>query len=576
LRKKTGDYERSEVVKNYLMGKSRDETAKAANVSGGYASNTIKESLERARATSPEDAAEELDVAELFNSLRKLGRILNEHGLNAEDVPVLVKTIEEVLHYTSLDELKEVLPILKGTDKGHLQAAVKLAEYEQKKGMGHEEILEHVTTAENRVTTAETKKKQLTEESEGLAANVEASKTEKMKAQQSLDDEKVRLEAERNRAMQTHDVTMDKIEQFSSTMRTLKDNGIDPSDVERLQNLIRLTRECGGNPKKLFELVRTRGSLRSQIRREKSRICRARKTLVKIRDRKEKLDAKIRRAQTLLEKVHVLKSMGWTDESLGKAITLTRQVGKPDEVLARLELLRPSVDVQTENEKIKRENEALRKENGKSLRKALRQFRRIEKQASALLDERVPHVLAEIERLLQSYIISLMSKYEELSKEYTILVNTCSYLQSQCAMYQKLLDDVIPFSLLIWWPGKLSNNAVDHLLFEVVYPKLIVWSKNKSWDERTELVEKVVISGLGLYSEKASSFLVSPDNATAFDALDATLCLAQVFFPLYASLKKWYNLHEYKGDTHDLWSMIYHLDKFYEEFQALSKQKKTV
>lgn len=126
----------------------------------------------------------------------------------------------------------------------------------------------------------------------------------------------------------------------------------------------------------------------------------------------------------------------------------------------------------------------------------------------------------------------------------------------------------------MWEPEKLSNNAVDRLLFEFVYPKLLVWSKNRSWAEKSDLIQKVTINALGISFEKASSFLVSPDDATRLDACEAVACVASVFFPLCYSLKKWYILHESKGDAHDFSSIIYSLDKLYEEFQALFGQKK--
>jgi predicted nucleic acid-binding Zn-ribbon protein len=409
----------------------------------------------------------------------------------------------------------------------------------------------------------------MTEENEGLAAKTDALKTEKIRAQQSLDDEKARLEADRNRLTQTHNTSMEKIEQFSSTVRTLKDNNIDLSDLEQLQSMVRLTRECGGDPKKLFELSRTRSSLTRQIRREKKRIGKARKTIIKLQDRKKKLEAKIKRAQPLLAKAHALKSMGWTDETLSRAITLTKQVGKPDEVLARLELLKPSADVQAENEKTKKENDALKKENTKGLRKAVRQLARLEKGTVALLNDQLPHVLAESERLLQTHNIALMSKYEELSAKHTILLNNCNYLQKQSDMYQKRLDDAIPFSQLIWSPEKLSDNAADRLLFDLVYPKLMVRSKNKSWKERGDLLQKVVINSLGFYSDDVSSFLASPDNATSYDALKTITCMGAAFLPLYAAFKTWYALHESNGDANRLRGMWYHLEKFFTELKAM-------
>lgn len=564
MRTKIDEHKRSEVIKNYLMGKKRDETAKAASTSEGNTSNTERDFREMAEDTSPENAAEEFNVGRLFDGLRKLGGILDEQGYEAEDVPLIVEVVEKTLQYTSLDKLKDVVPILKNTDKGHLEAAVKLAEYEHKTGMGHEEILEKVAAAEAR-------NKELTEQNEGLTSDNENLKSDKMKLQQSFDDEKARCDAERNKLLHAHNATMEKIEQFSLTVKTLKENYIELSDLELLRNMTRLTRECGGKPKKLFELARTRSSLRSQIRRENSRVCKARKTVTKLHDTKKKLEAEIEKAKPILTKARALKLMGWTNESLNTLSILTGQVGKPTEVLARVELLKPSAEMQANLEATKKEHEALKKENSKIQRKALRQLRKLDKGASALLNEQLPHVLAETERLLQTHIGDLMDKYEELSGKYTTLLNSFSSLQRQYATCQELLDKAIPFSQLIEAPEKLSSNAVDQLLFEFVIPKLMDWSKNRSWKEKTDLAGKLTINGLALYSEEVSSFLASPENASASNAFVAATSVLAVFFPLYTSLKVWCTLHESKGDDHKIWTITYYLDKFYAD--ALTSQE---
>jgi myosin heavy subunit len=522
-------FEKSRVVDSYLRGCSRDETARKTGKSGGTVSGIVNEFKEEAESTSLDEAADKYDVLETVESLRGLAVQIRENDSSVEELIFLSKMLQRIKKLTSLDNLEEFIEAGEDLhDSTHVQAAIKLHTLENRLGKTHDAILKEVETAE-------TTKNQLNQEAQRLQTQIT-----------SLQDEKTKVETELQNELTQRKLTLERMEQISQLNKALTDNCIELSNVELLQNMLNFVREAGGDPKKLVELAETIDSLNLQIETETKKLYETQNAHTNLDSKNKRTRRRLEKAKNPLKKYHALISMGWTDENLEKVLKLAKAVGKPVEVLCRFELLKSSKDAQLELDRIKAESETLKQENMKAVKRITRRLRRLENESSELVEEKIPSILNQIDKHSQ-------------------LQTSIDKLIADCARYQKCLDEAICWTTLLQAPEKLPGTTVYRILFEILFPRLQAWSKNKSNNERQELARELFKRALEICIEDSTTLMNMTAKASPINALKTVLSFAKVTSPLYVGILTWYNLHRGEKDVEGFFDVQYYLTKLFEE-----------
>jgi hypothetical protein len=428
-----------------------------------------------------------------------------------------------------------------------LEVADKLHILENQLGKTHDVIVEEVETAE-------TTKNQLNQEAQHLQSQIT-----------SLQAEKSKIDTELQNQLTQSKLTSERMEQVSQLLKALADNGIDLSNVELLRDMLNFVREAGGDPKKLVELATTVSSLNQQIETQTRKLHETQIAFTNLEGRNIRVRKRLEKAKNSLEKYHSLTSMGWTDESLAKAVKLARAMGKPEEVLCRLELLKSSKDAKAELDKVKAEGETLRQENMKTIKRITRRLGRLANEGSEFVKEKMPSILNETNVFLKNQTNTLMAQYNALASKNNIVQTSHDKLVADNADYQKWLDEKICWTTLLQTPEKLQGSTINRIFFGMLFPRLIAWSKNRSKGERQKLAQEIFKWALDINIEGRTTLIKMGEKGSRLDALKIALSFADVTSPSYGGIMIWYNSHRGQKDVEGFFEAQYHLSAFFKE-----------
>lgn len=538
-------FEKSRVVDSYLRGYSRDENARKTGKSGGTVSGIVDEFKEEAESTSLDEAAEEYGVSETINNLRNLAVEIRQNNSSIEELLRLSKMMQRVTKLTSLNKLEEFIEAGESLqDSAHVEAAVKLHILEKHLGKTHDAILKEAEAAEMT-------KNQSNQEAQRLQTQIT-----------SLQNERAKVETELQNQLAQHKLTLERMEQVSQLSKALADNGIELSNLELLKNMLNFVREAGGDPKRLVELAETVDSLHLQIETETKKLNETQNDLTNLDSKNKRIGKKLENGKNLLKKYRALALMGWTDENLEKIIKLAKAVGKPEEVLCRLELLKSSKDAKLELDKVKAESETLRQENMKTVKRITRRLRRLENETSTLVNEKIPSILTETDTFLKNQTNTMISQYNALTDKCSQLQTSIEKLVADCDRYRKWLDEAICWTTLLQAPEKLSSNTVYRIFFEILFPRLQVWSKNKSNNEKQELAWEIFKRALDILVEDCITLTKMNEKTSRLDAVRIVVGFIEVILPFNTWLGNWYNLHKGEKGVDGFFEAQHYLTKF--------------
>jgi len=349
LRRKISDREKSEIVDLHLQGLTRDQIAKKTGGSAGGVSGALKEFTDCADSSSLDDAAEEYDVVETVESLRSLAVAIRKAGTSVEELTELSNMLGRIKKLIDLDKLEGFIKAGESLgDKAHVEASVRMCAIEERTGKSHDEILSDLEGKEARV-------RELSSEVQSLQSQMKNLNAEKERAQANFNDEKAKLEAELAELLKQHGLTLERIDHISKIQGVLSRYGIALTQLEELQRVLNAVEEADQDAKRLVELAKKVGSLRAQAEAEAKELDETRELAAKLDETILTLEERLKEAELVMEKCHDLESMGWSLESLEKAIKLSREAGSLDEVLNRLELLKPSAKLRADLDRAKAE-----------------------------------------------------------------------------------------------------------------------------------------------------------------------------------------------------------------------------
>jgi len=559
LRKRISDWEKSEIVDFYFQGLTRDEIAKKTGVSAGGVSGVIKEFTDCADSESTEEAAEEYDMVETVESLRSLAVKIRKAGTSVEELMGVSNMLGRITKLIDLDRLEGYIKAGESLgDKAHVEASVRMHLIEERTGRSHDDILSDLESKESKV-------RELSSEIQHLQAQIKNLDLEKEKAQTNLNAEKTRLEAELKEHLKQHSLSLERIEYISNIARELSGYGIKLTQLEDLRRVLNAVDETGQDAKKIVKLAKKYGSLRAQAEAEAKELDDTHELAAKLSETVSTLEERLAGAEIVVEKCLELESMGWNQESLQKTILLAKEAGSPEEVLSRLELLNPSVEAKAELKRIKAETEALKEHALKIIKQTSKKLATLVKEASSLVNERIPGIVAEISNIAETQIAKLANEYNSLAKKYNKLQADFSKLTEEYRKHQKILDDAISWSKLLHEPEKLPGDRISSIFFDVMTPRLETWCKNKKTEERADIAKELAKRAICLYSESAANFLKAPKKASVNTTKIAVISFALTVTPFYSAFIEWYRLHKDEKEASNLYNAHHHLKHFYKE-----------
>jgi len=262
------------------------------------------------------------------------------------------------------------------------------------------------------------------------------------------------------------------------------------------------------------------------------------------------LEKKLTEAESILEKYSELESMGWSRESLERALKLAREAGSPEESLSRLELLKPSAELKAEFERTKAETEALKEKALRTIEETLRRLSTLAEESSSLVNEKIPGIVAEVSNVTEKYS-KLQDDFSRLNEEHRKL--------------QRNLDDAISWSTLLREPEKLPGDRIGNIFFNVMLPRLETWCRSKEAIERLDIVKELAKKIMCLHPEPVAKFMKEPEKASVADAILALWSFATVAMPFYEAFRTWYTWHKNEAAASKLFNAQYHLKQFYDE-----------
>lgn len=546
--KSISDHKKSEIAKLYFQGLTRDGIAKRTRVSAGAVSGVIKEFTDCADSTSTEEAAEEYDVFETVENLRSLAVETRKTGTSVEKLMEVSKMLERIKKLTDLDKLEGFIKAGESlADKAHVEASVKMHLLEEHTGKSHDDILVEL----------ERKSARLTEQSEEIQRrNAEI---------KHLEDEKGRLTQEGEELLKQHKLTMARVEHVARVEEALSRYEIDLTNLEGLQRVLGTIEEARYDPKEVVEQIKKKGALQLQIEAHTKDLADIQAEAARLNEEVSALKKKIAEAKSTLQKIGELESMGWNLESLERVLRLAREAGSPEEVLSRLELLKPSEEVKAELQRTKAETETLKEKAQKTIEETLNSLSTLAVASSSLVNEKIPVVVAEVNNILKTQVSSLASEYNSLAEKHGKLQEDFSELHEEYRKLQKRLDDAISWSLLLQEPEKLPGDRISHIFFDIMLPRLEAWCRSKESNETTDIVEEVAKKAICLCTEQAANFMDKPEEASVVDAIWALGSFAAVALPFHKALMTWYALHKNDAGASRFFNAQYYLKKFFDE-----------
>lgn len=555
--KSLSDRKKSEIAELYFQGLTRDEIAKKTGVSAGAVSGVIREFTDCADSTSTEEAAEEYDVSETVESLRSLAVGIRKAGTSVEEMMEVSKMLERIKKLTDLDRLEGFIKTGESlADKAHVEASVRMHLLEEHTGKTHDDILAEL----------ERKNTRLAEQSEEIQSrNAEI---------KHLEDEKTRLTQEGEEFLKQHNLTMARVEHVLRVEEALSRYEIDLTKLEGLQRVLGAIEEAGYDPKEVVEQIKKKGALKLQIETHTKDLAGIQAEAARLNEEVSALEKKIAEAESTLQKYAELESMGWNDESLERALRLAREAGSPEEVLSRLELLKPSAEVKAELERTKAETETLNERALKMIEETLKNLSTLAVESSSLVNEKIPVVVAEVNNIVKTQISGLANEYNSLAEKHGKLQADFSELYEKYRRLQKRLDDAISWSLLLEEPEKLPGDSISRIFFDVMLPRLEAWCRSKESTETFDIVAEVAKRAICLYAEQAANFMNKPEEASVVDAISALGSFASVAMPFYKAFMIWYALHKNDAEASRFFNAQYYLTQFYEEgIRKLKRQE---
>jgi len=559
LRKKISDWEKSEIVDLHLQGLTRDEIAKKTGISAGGVSGVIKEFTDCADSESLDEAAEQYDVVETAEGLRSLAIEIRRAGTSVEGLMEVSKMLERIKKLVTLDRLEDFIKAGESLkDRAHVEASVRMHSIEELTGRFHDEILSDLQSKEAKVRELSTEVQRLQSQIKSLDAGRE-------KAQADFNSEKARLEAELEDRLKQHSLTLQRIDDISKIERELSDYGIELTQLEGLRRVLSAVEEAGQDAEKIVELAKKASSLKAQAEAEAKELAETRELVAKLNETVSTLEERLAGAESVVERCRELESMGWNRERLERVLKLAGEAGSPEEVLSRLELLKPSAEVKAELERTKAETEELKEKDLKMIEEASKTLSTLVTESSSLVNEKIPGIVAEVSDVMKTQIISLAKEYNNLAEKYSKLQADFNRLAEEYRRYQKGLDDAIGWTTLINEPEKLPSDTVAHIFFNVMLPKMEAWCKNKTAEERYNIARELAKRAMCLYTEPAANFVKAPEKANVTDAMLTLISFATATMPFYTAFSKWYALHKHEKEASNLYDVHYHLEKFYKE-----------
>jgi hypothetical protein len=85
------------------------------------------------------------------------------------------------------------------------------------------------------------------------------------------------------------------------------------------------------------------------------------------------------------------------------------------------------------------------------------------RESSRLVDERTPGVVAEVNNVIKTQIISLANEYNSLAERHSKLQADFSGLVEEYRKYRKSLDDAIGWNTLLQDPEKLPSDRIGSI-----------------------------------------------------------------------------------------------------------------
>jgi len=559
LPKSIPDWKKSEIVDLHLQGLTRDDIAKKTGVSAGAVSGVIKEFTERADSSSIEEAAEQYGVVETVERLRSLAVEVKKAGTSVEELMQVSNILGRIRRLIDLDRLEEFIKAGESLgDKAHVEAAVRMHIIEERTGKSHDDVLSDLEAKEAKV-------RELSSEIQRLQSQLKNLRSEGRKAQADFRAEKAGLEMKLGEHLKQHSLTLERMERISEIEKGLNVYGIELTQLEGLQRVLKAVQEANHDAEELVELAEKVGSLRVQVEAEKKDLDNTRDLAARLGETVAKLEERSTEAKLVMERCRELESMGWNREILEKAIRLAGEAGDPEEVLGRLELLKPSADAKAELERIKAERDALEEEVLKTLSEAVRTVSTLAEESSNLVNEKIPTIVAEASSIMKTQIGELAKEYNNLAEKYDKLQADLSRVVEEYLRHQKSLDDAIGWTTLLQEPEKLPGDRIGHIFLDVMFPRLEIWCKSKEHKERATIAGELAKRAVCLYTEPASKFMSAPSKASVDDAIFGLISFATATIPFYAAFKTWYALHKNEAEAFKLFNAQYHLDKFYQE-----------
>ena len=550
---------RSKIIKLHLQGWTRDDIAKKTRVSAGAVSGIVKKFTERTDSASLDEAAQEYDVTETVESLRSLAVQIRKAGTNIEELMSLSHMRERVEKMVPLNKLEEFIKAGETLrDNAHVEASVRMYALETRAGTRHDDVLREFESKQAKINVLNSEAQSLQSQIKNLSSAVE-------KAQADFKAEKAMLEAEEKECLKQHGLTLERIERVSNVESGLGGYGISLTRVEELRQVLGAVEESGYDPRKLVEIAKRVDSLKAQELAETKRVTEKQEKAKKLWETVSAVEQKLKTAELVLEKGRQLGSMGWSRESLEKAMRLTKEAGGPEEALSRLELLKPSAEAKAELERTKAKTKALEEKASNMTEQILPNLQTLVNESSNLVNVRIPGVVAQINGMVRTQTIRLTGEYNSLAAKYGKLQTDYNTLMAQYHMRQNMLDDALSWSTLLQTPEKLPGDTIRRIFFDVMFPRLQAWCKGNAPNERLDIVKEMAKKTICLYTEPAANFMNRHEKASVSDAILALCSFAVVAMPFYEAFMTWYALHKNEADASKLFNAQYHLKQFYDE-----------
>lgn len=249
-----------------MQGLPRDKIAEETGVSAGGVSGVIREFTDGTAFTSIDEAAEKYDVVETVEDLRSLALEIGNAGTTIEELVKASKMLERIRKLISLDRLEEFIKAGESLkDKAHVEASVRMHMIEERLGKPHDDILTDLKAKEIRL-------RELNPEIQRLNSQVKNLESEMEKAETDFSAQKAKLDAELEKSLKEHSLTLERIKQVSEIETGLSSYDIELTRLEGLLKILDTVEEEGQDANKLVELAKKVGWLRAQADRIKEQM----------------------------------------------------------------------------------------------------------------------------------------------------------------------------------------------------------------------------------------------------------------------------------------------------------------